>query len=93
MYDLKTLYLYFLLFFGITLLMFPEQIYKLAPDNFYMQKLIEYKQIISVSSILASVYLYLNQTSSKTSTATTISSSLPETTSSRLPTYEESMSS
>lgn len=64
--------------FGISLLMFPEEIQKLAPENQYMKTLMQYKQLVAVVSILFSVYLYMGSCEPPSSTASvTISSPLP----------------
>jgi len=67
MYDFKTISLYFLAFSGIFLLAFPSQLTKLAPENQYIQQLVQYKQIVAFSLIAISIYLYLlDQDSDKT---------------------------
>jgi len=80
MYSLNTISLYLLMFFGIALLIFPDEVQKFAPDNQYMKMLMQYKQVVAVVAITSSIYLYMGsspQCKSSETASVTISSPLP----------------
>jgi hypothetical protein len=58
MYTTYTFVVYGLIIFGMMLLLFPEQLQSFAPNNKYMQQLIDNRTVIGVASVAGSTYLY-----------------------------------
>jgi hypothetical protein len=78
---MNTLIVYGLIIAGMILLLFPEQLQSFAPNNKYMQQLIDNRTVIGVASVAASSYLYFTLPEFKQGGAfndrITISSPLP----------------
>lgn len=82
MYDLKTVSLYSLLILGVILLVAPEQIKQLIPENDYTKKLMENNVFVGLVAIASSVYLYSYSQEKELTSTSTVTSSAPETISS-----------